>query len=324
MRIIHILLTSLVCLVVNSHSFASDMPKPLVKTDWLANNLEQVYILDIRIGKESFTAKPIYEKDKTTGKSNLVKVGGHIPNASLVLYKNVRGEQKINGVTIKYMLPSKSAFESLIQQAGINDDRPIVVVTNAENDFDVTMAARVYWQIKYYGHDEVTILDGGTAQWLIDGYEITSTPSASSTGNWQAKDERRELLANSEDVAVAIEKNFQLIDVRPLGQYLGIHKSSKVSAKGHIPTAKPYPAELMANKKFPAKFSSITQLQETSDALSIKSDVNSITYCNSGHMAAGGWFVMYALLGNENVKLYDGSMHQWALEKRPVVKMKME
>ena len=83
-------------------------------------------------------------------------------------------------------------------------------------------------------------------------------------------------------------------------------------------------AILLANKKFPAKFSSITQLQETSDAIKLTSNVTSITYCNSGHMAAGGWFVMYALLGNENVKLYDGSMHQWALEKRPVVKMKME
>ncbi len=324
MRIIQTLLTSLMCLVVYSHSVAADMPKPLVETDWLAKNLEQVFILDVRKSKESFIAKPVYEKDKKTGKINLVKVGGHIPSANFVLYKNVRGEQKINGATIKYMLPDKSVFESLMQQTGLNNDNPIVLVTNAENDFDVTMAARIYWQIKYFGHDEVSILDGGTAQWLVDGYDITSTPSTHSTGNWQAKEERKELQANSDDVAAAIDNNIQLIDVRPLGQYLGIHKSSKVSDKGHIPSAKSYPVELIASKKIPVKFSSMTELQEVSDALGIKSDVESITYCNSGHMAAGGWFVMYALLGNENVKLYDGSMHQWTAEKRPVVKMKME
>ena len=192
------------------------------------------------------------------------------------------------------------------------------------SESDVTMAARVYWQIKYYGQEEIAILDGGTAQWLIDGYDISPISSKISTGNWKVKVERRELLASSEDVVAAMDKDIQLVDIRPLGQYLGVHKSSKVDKNGHIPSAKSFPTELITNKKMPVKFLSISQLQETFNALGIKSDTNSITYCNSGHMAAGGWFAMYALLGNENVKLYDGSMHQWTLEKRPVVSMKIE
>ena len=60
------------------------------------------------------------------------------------------------------------------------------------------------------------------------------------------------------------------------------------------------------------------------EELGIDTGKELITYCNSGQLASGSWFVFSELLGNSNVRLYDGSMHQWALEKRPVVNMKME
>ncbi|MDH5396071.1 MAG: rhodanese-like domain-containing protein, partial [Gammaproteobacteria bacterium] len=60
------------------------------------------------------------------------------------------------------------------------------------------------------------------------------------------------------------------------------------------------------------------------EQMGITTDKNSITYCNSGHLATGSWFVLSEILGNKNVKMYDGSMHQWTLEKHDVTKMKME
>lgn len=325
MRNKQIFFALLINLLVCGQLIATDFPKPLVKINWLEKNIENVSVLDVRANIESFTANPGFRKDKKTGKQFLVRVGGHIPGARLVPYKNVRGSKVINGVTIKHMLLDKIAFENLMQKAGVNNDDSIVIVTNAESDFDLTMASRMFWQIKYYGHDEVSILNGGTAQWLIDGYNFETTSNNIKAGNWQAKTERKELLATSDEVAAAIQdKNVQLIDVRPLGQYLGTYKSSKVGAKGHIPSAKSYPVDLAANRNIPIKFSAIAELQELSEALGVLSNGNAITYCNSGHMASGGWFVMHELLGNSNVKLYDGSMHQWTAEKRPVVKMKME
>lgn len=313
------------CLLSYIPLATAELPKPLVETNWLASNLEQVSILDVRTNLKSFTTKPLYNKDKKTGKQFLVRVGGHIPGASLLSYKKVRGPQKINGTTIKHMVLEISAFEKLMQHAGINSDSSIVILTNAESDFDLTMASRMYWQIKYYGHDDVSILNGGMAQWLIDGHEFETKPNKSSVGNWQASEQRRELLATSEDVAVAIDNNkIQLIDVRPLGQYLGTYKSSKVSAKGHIPTAKSLPIDLTASRGMPAKFSDNAELIAVANALGVQTDQEMISYCNSGHMAAGGWFVMHELLGNKNVSLYDGSMHQWTVEKRPVVTMKLE
>lgn len=314
----------LALLIVCGQLVAKELPKPLVETGWLVDNIEHVTILDVRADEKSFTANPQYVKDKKSGRSLLIKVGGHIPGASLVDYKNVRGEQKVRGVTIKHMILAKDAFEKLMQKAGVNDDSKIVIVTNAENEFDVTMAARMYWQIKYYGYDEVSILNGGTAQWLLDGNEIASAVIQPKMGNWSARTERKDILADSSDVEDAIDSEVQIVDVRPLGQYLGTYKSSKVGEKGHVPTAKSFPVDLAASRKLPVKFSDPKKVKEVLDALEIETKSKSITYCNSGHMAAGGWFIMYALLGNETVKLYDGSMHQWTIEKRPVVKMKME
>ena len=223
------------------------------------------------------------------------------------------------------MLPSKSSFEQLMQKTGANQNENIVITTNAENDFDLTMASRMYWQVKYYGHDNVSILNGGTAQWLLDNRKYSTKADKSLNGNWTANKQRHELLADSEEVIAAIDNDIvQLVDVRPLGQYLGAYKSSKVNDKGHIPTAKTFPVDLTASRKIPVKFSSPEELIKITGALGIKSDGEAIIYCNSGHMASGAWFVLHEILGNHKVKLYDGSMHQWTKEKRPVVSMRME
>jgi thiosulfate/3-mercaptopyruvate sulfurtransferase len=334
-KLLQLFNTSLVCLLLvcqaalaeETDSIDSSEPliKPLVETSWLANNLDNVFILDVRDSKKSFISKPVFNVDKKTGKKTLLRVGGHIPTAHYIEYKPLRGEQIIDGTTIKYMLPNKNVFESQIQAAGAGNEKHIVIVTNAANDFDITMASRVYWQLKYFGQKEVSILNGGTAQWLMDGREVSSTFMKPPKGNWKAKAEQKELLASSKDVANAINNtDTQIIDARIFSQYLGTSKSSKVLEKGHIETAKIYPVELMVTRRMPVKFLSIDELHQVTHALGIKPDQSSITYCNSGHLASGGWFVMHALLGNQHAKLYDGSMHQWTTEKRPVVRMKIE
>ena len=325
MKIISLLFLLAIGAAVLNTSFAAELPTPLVETSWLAAHLNEVSVVDVRTNKKNFISNPVFQKDKKTGKQYLVRVGGHIPGASLVLYKNVRGKQVINGLTVKHMLPAKADFESLMQQAGVNRDSKIVITTNADSDFDLTMASRMYWQLKYYGHESVSILNGGTAQWLEDGREYSIAEAKLPTGDWTVTKERTGLLAGSEEVHAVIENDTaQLVDVRPLGQYLGTYKSSKVKAKGHIPTAKSFPVDLAAIRYSPVKFVPPSELKKIITALGIHNEGLTIAYCNTGHMAAGGWFVLHELLGNKNAKLYDGSMHQWTMEKRPVVSMKME
>ena len=299
--------------------------KPLVEATWLSENLNNVVILDVRADKKSFSNKPLFKIDKKTSKKSLTRVGGHIQGANLILYKNIRGTQIIGDKTIKHMTISKTKFENIMQNSGVNQDSHIVITTNAESVFDLTMASRMYWQVKYFGHDHVSILNGGTAQWLLDGRDITTQPSNSSEGNWKALSEHMQLLATSAEVHAATQQDqTQLVDVREIGQYLGTYKSGKVKLKGHIPSAKLFSVGLLSSRSAPVKFSSKEELEKLSKALGVNSQQELITYCNSGHLASGGWFVFHELLNNSKAKLYDGSMHQWTLEGRPVVTMQME
>lgn len=304
---------------------AGIVPGPLVDSDWLAAHAGKVTILDLRADLKSYSAKPVYQKDKKSGKQKLVQVGGHIPGAHLVNYKHVRSDRKIDGNKVQKMLPAKADFEALMQQAGLNKGSAVVIVTKGVSNADMTMATRLYWQLKYFGQDDMAILNGGLAQWLLDGHKVTSAAGKARKGNWVASAERREILATGQDVAYAQKKGTaQLMDNRPLDQYLGVWRKSYVYANGHIPGARAYPNSLMTQPKAPARFLPTKQLASLTEGLGLDPDKPTIAYCNSGHLASGGWFILHELMGNKKAKLYDGSMHEWTLEKRPVTALVLE
>lgn len=323
-RITAITLTILL-LSWNGLAHAVQVPGPLVSTDWLANHQADVVVLDVRSNTKSFIAKPVFRKDKKTGKNRLITVGGHIPKAALVNYKQVRAKRKIGGKEVTRLIPTGADFETLMQQSGVNQDSVIVIVSRGQDNSDLTMATRLYWTLKYYGHDNMGILDGGMAQWLTESRKAVTRTVKPATGNWRAGKGRSEILATTSDVEAAMKDgSSSLVDNRPLSQYLGTRKKSYVYDKGHIPGAKVFPNELMNSAGMPAKFLPADELQQLVQAMGINNEVDAITYCNSGHLASGGWFIMSELLGNKNVKLYDGSMHEWTLNKLPTRTLKME
>ncbi len=305
-------------------SYALNLPGPLVETNWLAKNQKNVLILEIRKDVKSFTKKPIFKKDKKTGELKLKKVGGHIPNSTLVNYKKLRATKNINGRKVQKMIVGKIAFQKVMQNAGVNKDSVVVIVSKGQSNGDVTMATRFYWQMKYYGFDNMAILNGGMAQWIIDKRTVSTTKNKPKQGSWLATAERKAILATSEDVEAAVKEKAQIVDTRPISLYLGTwRKKSYVYENGHIPGAKPYPNELLTTK-MPAKFLKMSDSRALFKQMGVNPDKKSITYCNSGHLASGSWFVLSELLGNKKVKIYDGSMHEWTLEKHPVTKLKME
>ncbi len=324
MKTLKILLISVIGLIGTNIAFAASVPGPLVETGWLAKNKNNVVILEIRKDVKSFTKKPVFKKNKKSGKLKLKKVAGHIPGSILVNYKKLRGSKNINGRKVLKMLVGKTAFEKVMQSAGVNKDSAVVIVSKGQSNGDVTMATRFYWQMKYYGFDNMAILNGGLAQWIIDKRAVSTKATKAKKGNWVATAERKKILASSKDIEAAIKTNTQLVDTRAISLYLGTwRKKSYVFANGHIPGAKPYPNELLTTK-MPAKFLKASDSKSLFKQLGINPDKEAVTYCNSGHLASGSWFVLSELLGNKKVKLYDGSMHQWTLEKHPVTKLKME
>lgn len=297
------------------------VPSPLVSTEWLARHLNAVVIIDLRKDTRSFTAvsaplpqirvggKPVNPK---------IAVSGHIPGARLIDYRRIRGKRDIDGRTVDKMNLAKAGFEAVIRGAGVNDGSAVVIATKGLDTADLTMGTRLYWQLKYFGHDNVAILDGGTVRWLKEGRPVTAEASEHAAGDWTARAERAELLATSDDVEAARRRGTLLVDSRPLSQYLGTAKRDYVYASGHIPGARPFPSDLMTGQGAAAGFLSADQYRELGTALGLDLSSAAITYCNSGHLASGTWFIMSELLGNKDVRLYDGSLHQWTLEKRPV------
>jgi thiosulfate/3-mercaptopyruvate sulfurtransferase len=312
---------ALALLAVSHKASALQVPGPLVDSDWLEQHLDEVSILDVREDIESFTRKAVLVRKRFTGDLRLRRFGAHVPGAVLVDFLNIRTSREINDRNIRYLIPEKAGFEELMQSWGMNRDDAIVIMSPGSGNDDITMATRLYWQVKYFGHDNVAILDGGMAQWLLDQEPASIEAIEPKPGNWLAGDERKSLLASSDDVARAIEgKNIQLVDTRSLGFYLGAIKQPYVRKKGHIPDARVFPAELITNAGAPAYFADTGALQQMAEELGIDTGANIITYCNSGQLASASWFVFSELMGNANVQVYDGSMHQWALEKRPVEK----
>jgi thiosulfate/3-mercaptopyruvate sulfurtransferase len=309
----------LVLLTANHSAAALQVPGPLVDTDWLEQHLDEIRILDVREDIESFTRKAVLVRKRFTGDLRLRRPGAHIPGAVLVDFLNIRTSREIDDRNVRYMIPEKAEFEELMQSWGVNNDDAVVIISQGTGNGAVTMATRLYWQVKYFGHDNVAILDGGMAQWLIEQKPASIEKQDPKTGKWVAREERGHIKATSNDVAKAIDDvSTRLVDTRSLGFYLGAVKQPYVQKKGHIPNARVFPNELLTSASAPAYFSDTEELQQMADELGIDTRGNIITYCNSGQFAATSWFVFHELMGNPNVRLYDGSMHQWALEKRPV------
>ncbi len=324
--------------VAGVHAASVQVPGPLVETDWLEANLEGVVLLDVRQDQESFQKRAksgggpagmqacgATSKDKAP-----LVVSGHIPGAVLVPWKNVVVTRKEDGIELKGMRPNKQAFEEAMQKAGVNSDSAVVITSEGQNPKQVLHTTRLYWTMKYFGHDNVAVLNGGTAKWTKEKRKIEYGKSRPRPGNFVASAERTNLLATTEDVLTAINAGTpQLLDVRGQDQYLGLSVSAKVGkpeAKGHIPGAKNYPLTLLVNSAGPvATFYSAEEVGAVSSLLGIDLSKPTIAYCNTAAMASVGWFVMHELLGNDTVSLYDGSVHEWSMDpKRPLVAMKIE
>jgi thiosulfate/3-mercaptopyruvate sulfurtransferase len=301
-------------------ALALNVPGPVVDGEWLAKNKAEVTVLDVRPNQKSFTLTPEFETDKKTGKKFLVELGGHIAGAVPVDNKKVRVDRMIGGNKLSGMIPERADFEKLVRSWGVPEGRPIVIVSAGMEPIDFNEAARLYWQFKVHGEDNIAVLNGGTAGWLAEGREVSSAAVKAGEGSWVAKADRTaELMADSVDVEKAMAAKSQLVDARDNATFLGLSKPGSVSAYGHLQGAKNVPTTLMSSQGGEAaRLMGADTYRDIFKMSGVDPQAATIAYCNTGHQASGTWFVMHELLGNKQTKLYDGSMHEWALEKRPL------
>lgn len=309
---------------------AVQLPGPLVDTEWLAKNLDEVLLLDVRKDVKSFEKKS--KKKEAVNpcgvkqKKGKLEVAGHIPGAVLVPWKKVVAKRKVGDKEIKTLLPEKEDFERLMQKSGVDNDSTLVITSKGEAIINTALAARLYWTLKYFGFDKVALLDGGTAQWIKDKQKVEFGRSKAEKGDFKATAERKEILAQMEDVEKLTEGEGaeQLLDVRSTEEYLGLTASGKVAkgVKGRVPGAKSFPIGLFADSLGTATIYDKDKIRQAAELFKVDTEAPTTVMCSSGVMASLVWFVMHELMGNEKVKVYDGSMHEWSHRGKPVVSMK--
>ncbi len=307
------LLVPLIFLLVGTSALAFELPGPLVGTGWLAEHRGEVVVLDVREDATSYLGQP----PPPEAKPDLKKLSGHIPGAISVPWKEVVAKGEEQGVALKAMLPTADAFARLMQASGVNNDSAVVIAGLGKTAKDQAHATRLYFTLKYFGYDQVALLDGGTAQWAMEGRPLAYTPEATPlAGDFQVRETRTHLLAATPEVEAAVAAgSAQLVDCRTEDFYLGLTTQREFVApafKGHLAGAKSLPFVLLSDNSGPARFFAPEDMRRVAALKGIALDAPTIAYCNTGVTASLDWFALHELLGSRQTRLYDGSMHAWS------------
>jgi len=271
----------------------------LVDGAWLEERLARsdVVVLDLR-SRIDGGARAAFER-------------AHVPGAVHADYLQAGWRTTVDGVP--GMLPPVADLERLIGGFGIANSSHVVIVPAGVSAVDYGAAARVYWTFKVLGHDAVSILDGGHALWVREGRAVESGPSRSPAPATFRAAPRRGLVATAGDVRAALAGgSARLLDNRPRPQFEGTHTAPVVARPGHVPGA----VNLPQSRFFDAasgRFASASALRALWRQTAAPRDAP-ITYCNTGHWAALGWFAASEILGHEGARLYDGSMAEWSAD----------
>jgi thiosulfate/3-mercaptopyruvate sulfurtransferase len=204
----------------------------------------------------------------------------------------------------------KAGFEALLSGRGIGNDDTVVLYGGNNNWF----AAYAYWYFRLYGHRNVKLLDGGRKKWELDSRELVSEVPQRQATTYSASEQDTAIRAKRDEVVDAIgAKN--LVDVRSPDEFSGkllapAHLPQESAQRpGHIPSARNIPWAKSANDD--GTFKSDEDLQALYSGAGVDFSKDTIAYCRIGERSAHTWFVLHELLGQANVKNYDGSWTEY-------------
>jgi thiosulfate/3-mercaptopyruvate sulfurtransferase len=273
-------------------------PDALVGTDWAVEHLTDPKVRLVEVDVDTSA----YEK-------------GHLPGAVGWNWRNDLQAKPARDIA------AKDQLEGLLSGSGIGPDTTIALYGDNNNWF----AAYAYWTLKYYGHDNVKLVDGGRVKLEAEGREFTTeVPSYPGTGFKFSGQPNEAIRAYRDDVADRIGKA-GLVDVRSPGEYSGELLAPEnlpqegAQRGGHIPSAKNIPWAKAVKED--GTFKDVADLKELYGAVGITPDRETIAYCRIGERSAHTWFVLTEILGYPNVRNYDGSWTEWgSLIKAPIEK----
>jgi thiosulfate/3-mercaptopyruvate sulfurtransferase len=214
--------------------------------------------------------------------------------------------------TLSRDLVSKEGMEQLLGSAGIDNGTTVVLYGDNNNWF----AAWAFWQMKYYGHDDVKLMNGGRAKWEAEGKPLTTAAANHGSKSYTAKAANEDIRAYRDQVLSKVNaSSISLVDVRAPAEYSGELLAPEALPQegaqrgGHIPSAANVPwGQAVAED---GTFKSADDLQALYGGKGIDGSKETIAYCRIGERSSHTWFVLTQLLGHTNVRNYDGSWTEW-------------
>jgi thiosulfate/3-mercaptopyruvate sulfurtransferase len=264
-------------------------PEALVDTQWVADHLSDPKVRIVEADEDPL----LYDV-------------GHIPGAvKLDWHVDVQDPVRRDFV-------DKAAFEALTSRYGIDNDTTVVFYGDRNNWY----AAYSFWLFRMYGHQDLTIMNGGRTKWEAEGRPYTKDVPAYDATHYEAKDADLSIRAFRPQVeAILGQGSVGLVDVRSPDEYSGklLHMvnypQEGATRGGHIPGAQNIPWATAARED--GTFKSPDELRAIYEGKGITPDKQITTYCRIGERSAHTWFVLTQLLGYPSVRNYDGSWTEW-------------
>jgi len=238
----------------------------------------------------------------------------HIPGALSAPYGSWRGPAANPGE-----LPALPALAKRVQSLGIGPGSHVIVVSAGDDVTDFGAAARVYWTLKLVGLRELSVLNGGMAAWQAAGLPVDRVPASVAPSTFVPRVDTS-LLATREQLAGAVGAGrTRLVDARPAAYFNGETRHQAAKLPGTIRGA----VNVEHATWFvpgTTTFVSPREAHAIAAAKAIDSARETISFCNTGHWAATNWFALSEVLGQQDVRLYAGSMVDWtqAPERLPM------
>ncbi len=274
-------------------------PEVLVDADWVEAHLHDPLVRLVEVDVDT-TA---YDQ-------------GHIPGAVGFNWQKELQDQVVRAPI------NREQLEDLLSRAGISNDTTIVLYGDNNNWF----AAWALWILKYYGHDDVRLLDGGRVKWVADKRPMTTEIPSYSRTVYLAQSPNTEIRALRDRVLAELgHEEVALVDVRSPGEYSGellapAHLPQEGAQRGgHIPGAANIPWSLAVHDD--GTFKSADELRTLYEGKGVTKDKEVIAYCRIGERSSHTWYVLHYLLGYPKVRNYDGSWTEWgSLIEAPIEK----
>jgi len=267
----------------------------LITTQWLAENIDRE---DIKVLDGTWVLP--------SDEPNLAS--GFIPNAKVFDIDAIADLSS----PMKHMLSTPEDFAKALSDMGIKNTDHVICYDR----HGLFSSPRVWWTFMTFGHEKVSILDGGLPAWIKAGHQVSGAPDRDNLPSDYKTSSSRISVTDKAGVIKAIDEDVQIVDARPSGRFHGTSPEPRANLRsGHIPGS--YSLPFGSLKTTEGHFKPLAELAYIVGAAGIDLNKPIITSCGSGITAAGISFVLHSL-GANDISLYDGSWAEWGLSDAPL------